>query len=283
MAELLDGKKISEKIRSELKEQVEKIRNQAGIVPCLATILVGNDPASATYVKMKGKACEAVGMKSVKIEMPESTTTEELLEQIDSLNSDDSVHGILLQHPVPAQIDERACFDRIKIEKDVDGVTTAGYGLFSFGLDAYPSCTPAGIMELIRAYGLSVSGKNAVVVGRSAILGRPLAALLVQDDATVTVCHSKTQNLQEHVAGADFVFACVGKPEFVKGQWIKEGSVVIDAGYNEGNIGDADFTGCEKKASWITPVPGGVGPMTITMLLKHTVISAAKKGSVPLK
>lgn len=277
MAELLDGKKVSAEIRGDLKSRVEKLKNETGTIPCLATILVGSDPASATYVKMKGKACESLGMKSLKIEMSEATTTEELLKQIDALNADKTVHGILLQHPVPEQIDERKCFDRIQIEKDVDGVTTAGYGLFSFGLNAYPSCTPAGIMELLKAYGLSVSGKNAVVVGRSAILGRPLAALLIQADATVTVCHSKTKNLPAHIQNADFVFACVGKPEFVKGEWIQKGAVVIDAGYNEGNIGDVDFKSCEKQASYITPVPGGVGPMTITMLLKHTVLAASRQ------
>lgn len=271
---LLDGKTLSSEIREEIRQKIEKRQQEGKAIPCLATLLVGQDPASETYVKMKVKACQQAGMQSIRRDLPESTTTEELLEEIQRLNANPDVHGILLQHPVPEQINERECFDAISIDKDVDGVTTRGYGLMSFGLPAYPSCTPAGIMRLMSHYGIETEGKHAVVVGRSAILGRPLAALLIQANATVTVCHSKTKDLPSHVKQADLVLAACGKPNFVQGDWLKEGAVVIDAGYNKGNIGDADFESCSKKASAITPVPGGVGPMTIAMLLWHTLLSA---------
>ncbi|MCB1165599.1 MAG: bifunctional methylenetetrahydrofolate dehydrogenase/methenyltetrahydrofolate cyclohydrolase [Leptospiraceae bacterium] len=274
---LLDGKTLSTEIREDLARQVAQRASDGKSIPCLATILVGQDPASETYVRMKVKACEQAGIRSIKRELPETTTTAELLDEIQRLNANPDVHGILLQHPVPSQIDERACFDAIAIDKDVDGVTTQGYGLMSFGLPAYPSCTPAGIMRLMAHYGIDTKGKNAVVVGRSAILGRPLAALLIQADATVTVCHSRTTDLERHLAQADLVFAACGKPAFVRGEWLKDGCVVIDAGYNKGNVGDAHFESCAAKASAITPVPGGVGPMTIAMLLAHTVQSAQSR------
>ena len=271
---ILDGKTLSQEIREEIRLRIDKRKAEGKSIPCLATILVGQDPASETYVKMKVKACEQAGMVSIRRDLPDSTTTAELLEEIQRLNANPDVHGILLQHPVPEQIDERACFDAIAIDKDVDGVTTQGYGLMSFGLKAYPSCTPAGIMRLMDHYGIATEGKNAVVVGRSAILGRPLAALLIQANATVTVCHSKTKDLISHLKQADLVFAACGKPNFVQGDWLKDGCVVIDAGYNKGNVGDADYESCANKASAITPVPGGVGPMTIAMLLLHTLESA---------
>ncbi len=273
---LLDGKNLSEKIKAELKQRVEQLKNK-NKVPTLATILVGKDPASATYVSMKVKSCNAIGMNSIRIDLPESTTTEQLLEEIHKLNQNKEVDGILLQHPVPAHIDERKCFDAIDIEKDVDGVTTLGFGKISFGLESFPSCTPAGILRLLDEYQLSLEGKNAVVIGRSPILGKPLSMLLLQRNATVTICHSKTKNLPEIVNTADFVFACCGIPKFVKGEWLKEGCVLIDAGYNPGNIGDVDFESCYPRCSYITPVPGGVGPMTIAMLLHHTVVAAEKK------
>ncbi|GIX40412.1 MAG: bifunctional protein FolD [Leptospiraceae bacterium] len=274
---ILDGKALSQKIREELKKRVESLKNNYNKTPTLATILVGNEPASATYVNMKVKSCHNIGMNSIRIDLPETTTTEELLNEIYKLNNNNEVDGILLQHPVPKQIDERKCFDAIDIEKDVDGVTTLGFGKISFGLDAYPSCTPAGIIRLLDEYNLKLEGKNAVVIGRSPILGKPLSMLLLQRNATVTICHSKTQNLPDIVRTADFVFACCGIPKFVKGDWLKEGCVLVDAGYNPGNIGDADFESCFPKCSYITPVPGGVGPMTIAMLLSHTVESAEKK------
>jgi methylenetetrahydrofolate dehydrogenase (NADP+) / methenyltetrahydrofolate cyclohydrolase len=274
---ILDGKSLSLKIREELKKRVDVLKNQYNKVPTLATILVGNDVASATYVNMKVKSCQSIGMGSIRIDLPENTTTEQLLEEIYKLNQDPDVDGILLQHPVPKQIDERKCFDAIDIEKDVDGVTTLGFGKISFGLPAYPSCTPAGIIRLLDEYQLSLEGKNAVVIGRSPILGKPLSMLLLQRNATVTICHSKTKNLPDITKTADFVFACCGIPKFVKGDWLKDGCVLVDAGYNPGNVGDVDYDSCFPKCSYITPVPGGVGPMTIAMLLSHTVEAAEKK------
>jgi methylenetetrahydrofolate dehydrogenase (NADP+)/methenyltetrahydrofolate cyclohydrolase len=274
---ILDGKSLSLKIREELKKRVDVLKNQYNKVPTLATILVGNDVASATYVNMKVKSCQSIGMGSIRIDLPENTTTEQLLEEIYKLNQNPDVDGILLQHPVPKQIDERKCFDAIDIEKDVDGVTTLGFGKISFGLPAYPSCTPAGIIRLLDEYQLSLEGKNAVVIGRSPILGKPLSMLLLQRNATVTICHSKTKNLPDIAKTADFVFACCGIPKFVKGDWLKDGCVLVDAGYNPGNVGDADYESCFPKCSYITPVPGGVGPMTIAMLLSHTVEAAEKK------
>lgn len=276
---LLDGKQLAGRITGELRQRVEALVQAGKPAPVLATILVGADPASATYVRMKGKACEAAGIGSRRIELGEKTTTAELLAVIDDLNNDPAVNGILLQHPVPPQVDERAAFDRILPQKDVDGVTSAGFGRVSFALEgSYPSCTPAGIIRLMEAYDIPFSGKHAVVVGRSPILGKPMAALLLNRDCTVTICHSRTRDLEKHLAAADIVVAAVGKPNFIRGEALKEGVVVMDAGYNAGNIGDAHFDSCAAKASHITPVPGGVGPMTIAMLLEHTVASATHPG-----
>lgn len=272
---LLDGVEVSNQIKQDLAKRVEELNNK-GITPSLATILVGEDPSSATYVRMKGNACRKLGMESRKIEMPTETTTEELLATIQQLNEDDSVHGILLQHPVPDQIDERAAFDAIAIEKDVDGVTTLGFAQNAFNFAQYPSCTPAAIMAMLDHYDLPIEGKHAVVVGRSPILGKPVSMMLLNRNATVTICHSRTNDLETHVKQADIVVAAVGRPEFIKGDWIKPGAVVLDAGYNKGNIGDCDYEGCAANASAITPVPGGVGPVTISMLLKHTVDAAER-------
>ncbi|WP_377888851.1 bifunctional 5,10-methylenetetrahydrofolate dehydrogenase/5,10-methenyltetrahydrofolate cyclohydrolase [Alkalihalobacillus sp. R86527] len=272
---LLDGKAVANRIKNQLKERVEALKIN-GVTPSLATILVGDDPSSETYVRMKGNACERIGILSKKIHLPEDTTTETLLETIEELNHDLSVHGILLQHPVPPQIDERLAFETIAIEKDVDGVTSEGYGQTALGFGTYPSCTPAAIMKIMEDYDINPEGKHAVVVGRSPILGKPVGALLLNQNATVTTCHSRTIDLASHVKHADIVVAAVGKPEFIKGEWIKEGAVVLDAGYNKGNIGDVEYEGAKEKASLITPVPGGVGPVTIAMLLKHTVVSAEK-------
>ncbi|MCE9597328.1 MAG: bifunctional 5,10-methylene-tetrahydrofolate dehydrogenase/5,10-methylene-tetrahydrofolate cyclohydrolase [Spirochaetia bacterium] len=269
----LDGKAVSESIRADLKARIAALGGKPTV---LATILVGNNPASETYVKMKGKACEAIGMTSKKIQLPENCTTDMLLRIIDECNSDPKIRGILLQHPSPTQIDERAAFDRIAIEKDVDGVTAFGFGRMSLGIPSYPACTPAGIMRLLDAYNIELSGLHAVVVGRSPILGKPMAQLLLNRDCTITVCHSRTKDLPGHVKQADLVVAACGKPEFIQGDWIKPGAIVVDAGYNPGNVGDVDFKACAERASYITPVPGGVGPMTITMLLAHTVESAEK-------
>ncbi len=274
--QILDGKKASEAIRADLRARVEKLKGKFSQPPVLVTILVGNNPASETYVKMKGKACESIGLGSRKIQLPESATTEELLRVIDECNADPLVRGILLQHPSPAHIDERAAFDRIAIEKDVDGVTAFGFGRMSLGIPSYAACTPAGIIELLDFYSIPLAGLHAVIVGRSPILGKPMAQLLLNRDCTITVCHSKTKDLASHVKRADLVVAACGRPKFIQGDWIKDGAIVVDAGYNEGNVGDADFEACSKHASWITPVPGGVGPMTITMLLAQTVLSAER-------
>ncbi len=275
---VLDGKTLAKKTEAELSTRVAALKAASnGATPILATILVGDDPASATYVKMKGNACERIGMKSVKVEMPASTTTESLLEKIAELNSDENVHGILLQHPVPEQVDERRCFDAIDVEKDVDGVTCSGYGRMAMGVDAYGCATPKGIMRLIEAYGISVVGKHAVVVGRSPILGKPMAAMLLNANATVTICHSKTQNLAELVKLADIVVATVGRPEYIKAGWIKDSAIVIDAGYHPGGVGDVELGPLVDRVAAYTPVPGGVGPMTINTLIVQTVEAGEKK------
>lgn len=279
MTLVLDGKALAKSIEDELSTRVERLKTATGRTPILATILVGDDPASATYVRMKGNACKRVGMDSIRVEMPQETTTEELLAKIDELNVNPDVHGILLQHPVPSQIDERACFDRISLDKDVDGVTCLGYGRMAMGEPAYGSCTPQGIMHLLQHYNVELAGKNAVVVGRSAILGKPMAAMLLNANCTVTICHSKTQNLAEHIGRADIVVGAVGVPELIKKDWIKQGAVVVDAGFHPtetGGCGDIELDGIEQIASAYTPVPGGVGPMTINTLIRQTVEAAEK-------
>ena len=276
-AVVLDGKALSKQIEASLNERVAKLKEKsAGHTPILATILVGEDPASATYVKMKGNACNRVGMESLKVLLPETTTTEELLAEIDKLNANPGVHGILLQHPVPKQIDERACFDRIALEKDVDGVTCLGFGRMTMGEAAYGSATPAGIMTLLDHYGIPIEGKHAVIVGRSPILGKPMAVMLLNENATVTICHSRTQDLPAIVKQADIVVGAVGKPEFIKGDWIKDGAVVVDAGYHPGGIGDVELSAVIDRCAAYTPVPGGVGPMTIATLITQTVEAAEK-------
>ncbi|KML33899.1 bifunctional 5,10-methylenetetrahydrofolate dehydrogenase/5,10-methenyltetrahydrofolate cyclohydrolase [Rossellomorea marisflavi] len=274
---ILNGNKVATDVKEQLKIRVEALKEQ-GVTPCLATVLVGDDPSSATYVKMKGNACAKIGMESRKIHLPAETTTEELLAVLDGLNDDSTVHGILLQHPVPSQINERAAFERISIEKDVDGVTSHGFGQNALGFGEFPSCTPAAIMEIIDYYNVDPKGKHAVVVGRSPILGKPVSMMLLNRNATVTTCHSYTENLPALLADADIVVAAVGKPNFIQGDWLKEGAIVLDAGYNPGNVGDIDYESCYAKASAITPVPGGVGPVTISMLLKQTVDAAEKYG-----
>lgn len=273
---VLDGKQLATRIEIQLASRVAAIKARSGRTPILATILVGGDPASATYVKMKGAACQRVGMESLKVELPDSTTTGELLAAIGALNANPDVHGILLQHPVPHQIDERACFDAIDLAKDVDGVTCLGFGRMSMGEAAYGSATPAGIMTLLRAYDIPLSGKHAVVVGRSPILGKPMALMLLAADCTVTVCHSRTQNLPDFIRQADIVIGAVGKPEFIKGEWIKDGAVVVDAGYHPGGVGDIELAAVKDRASAWTPVPGGVGPMTICTLITQTVEAGEK-------
>ncbi len=276
-AQILDGKALAKKSEAELSERVTAIKQASGgATPILATILVGDDPASATYVRMKGNACQRIGMDSLKIELPASTTTEELHSRIMDLNADPNVHGILLQHPVPEQIDERHCFDAIAIGKDVDGVTTAGYGRMAMGVTAYGSATPLGIMRLLAAYSIEIAGKEAVVIGRSPILGKPMAAMLLNANATVTICHSRTRDLPAIVRRADIVVATVGRPEYIKADWIKDNAVVIDAGYHPGGVGDIELAPLVDRVSAYTPVPGGVGPMTINTLIYQTVDAAEK-------
>ena len=276
-AVILDGKALAKKTEAELAERVEQLKQKSGSTPILATILVGEDPASATYVKMKGNACERIGMSSVKVTMDASTTTEQLLTKINELNHNPDVHGILLQHPVPSQIDERACFDAIALEKDVDGVTCLGFGRMAMGESAYGCATPKGIMRLLEAYDIPLQGKHAVVVGRSPILGKPMALMLLNANATVTICHSRTVDLEAHIAKADIVVGAVGKPEFIQASWIKPGAVVVDAGYHPGGVGDIELAPLYDTAAAITPVPGGVGPMTINTLIYQTVDSGEKK------
>ncbi|MBN2342551.1 MAG: bifunctional 5,10-methylene-tetrahydrofolate dehydrogenase/5,10-methylene-tetrahydrofolate cyclohydrolase [Deltaproteobacteria bacterium] len=275
---ILDGKTLAKETRKALKQQIQALQEKhPNAKPVLATILVGDDPASATYVKMKQTSCKKVGMESLKVEMPKQTTTAELLAKIQELNADENVRGILLQHPVPKQIDERVCFDAIALEKDVDGVTCLGFGMMAMGENVYGSATPQGIMTLIDHYKIDLKGKDVVVVGRSPILGKPLAMMMLNKHATVTICHSRTENLADKVKAADVVVGAVGIPNFIKAEWIKDGAVIIDAGYHPAeNCGDVDLAAAAEKSSAYTPVPGGVGPMTIATLIAQTVDSATK-------
>ena len=274
----LDGKSLARQIEADLAVRVKKLTAASGgRPPVLATILVGDDPASATYVKMKGEACRRIGMESLKVTLPSTTSTLDLLTEIDRLNDDASVDGILLQHPVPKQIDERACFDQIRMGKDVDGVTSRGFGRMALGLPSFGSATPAGIMRLLSHYRLAVKGKKAVVVGRSPILGKPMAMMLLNADATVVICHSKTEGLASLVSEAELVVGAVGKPEFIRDQWIRDGAIVVDAGYHPGGRGDIQMTTIKERCLAYTPVPGGVGPMTIATLLTQTVEAAEKR------
>lgn len=280
---LLDGKVLAKQIEQSLNQRVAVIKDKTGRTPILATILVGADPASATYVRMKGNACTRVGMDSIKVEMPSETTTEQLMAKIDELNNDPDVHGILLQHPVPDHIDERACFEQIDLAKDVDGVTSLGFGRMTMGEPAFGSCTPQGIMHLLNHYKIELAGKQAVVVGRSPILGKPMAMMLLNANCTVTICHSRTQELQAHVERADIVVGAVGVPELIKSAWIKKGAVVIDAGFHptdNGGVGDIEMDAIADIASAYTPVPGGVGPMTINTLIRQTVMAAEKSAGI---
>ena len=273
MTIVLDGKKLSEKSEKDFVKRVSEIKKKTGSTPILATILVGDNPASATYVNMKGNACRRIGMESLKIELPETTSTDELINQINVLNDNKDVHGILLQHPVPRQIDERKCFDAIKIEKDVDGVTSLGFGKMSMQERVFGSCTPYGIMRLLDEYKIELEGKSAVVVGRSPILGKPMAMMLLNRNCTVTICHSKTQNLKSKIGDADIIVGAVGIPKFIKGDWIKNEAVVIDAGYHPEKCGDIELESIINRCEAYTPVPGGVGPMTINTLILQTIES----------
>lgn len=275
---ILDGKSLAKKTEDELSQRVTALKQaNKGQAPILATILVGSDPASGTYVKMKQNACKRIGMESIAVELPEETTTGQLLAKINELNANPDCHGILLQHPVPSQIDERACFDAIAAEKDVDGVTCLGFGRMAMNEPAYGSATPQGIMRILEAYDIELSGKHAVVVGRSPILGKPMALMLLNANATVTICHSRTQDLPSLIKQADILVGAVGRPEFIKAEWIKDGAVVVDAGYHPGGLGDIELAPIEDSATAYTPVPGGVGPMTINTLILQCVMAAEKK------
>jgi len=276
-AMILDGKALAQKTEADLQQRVAQLRRINGDrPPILATILVGDDPASATYVRMKQNACKRIGMASIAVELPSSTRTEQLLQKIRELNNNPDCHGILLQHPVPDQIDERACFDAIDLAKDVDGVTCLGFGRMAMGEAAHGSATPQGIMRLLQAYDIPLAGKNAVVVGRSPILGKPMAMMLLNANATVTICHSRTSDLPAIVGRADIVVGAVGRPEFIKGDWIRDDAVVVDAGYHPGGIGDIELSAVMDRCAAYTPVPGGVGPMTINTLILQTVNAAEK-------
>ncbi len=273
----MDGWPLAKRLLEGAKAKVEKIRQATGVTPALATVLVGEDRASTVYVRMERKRCEDVGMKSLLIELPLGTTTEQLVAEIKNLAADEFVHGIVVQHPVPKPIDKRTAFEEIPLAKDVDGVTSAALGRVILGLPAFIPCTPAGIMRLLDEYHVELDGAYAVVIGRSPILGRPMASMLINRHATVTLCHSRTRQLPTICRSADVIIAAVGKPRFLQGGWIKLGAVVIDAGYNEGNVGDVDFDAAIEPCSLITPVPGGVGPMTIATLIDHTADAAAQQ------
>ena len=278
MAILIDGKATGAKVRAKLAADTVEFKNKYGYAPGLAVIIVGDDPASKVYVRNKKKACEEVGYNSFEYALPAETTEEELLELIAKLNADKSVHGILVQSPVPKHIDEKKIQLNILPEKDVDAFHPVNVGKIMIGDYDFVPCTPAGITELLDEYGIETSGKSCVVIGRSNIVGKPMAMLMLHKNCTVTICHSRTPDVGAVTRRADIVIAAVGKADFLKGDMIKDGAVVIDVGMNrnsEGKLcGDANFEECEKKASYITPVPGGVGPMTITMLMKNTLKSA---------
>lgn len=273
-ARLMVGTDIAAGIVEAAAARAEALRDATGVQPCLATVLVGDDPASATYVRMKQNRSRKAGIASRSVTLPTETTTDELIAQLRELSEDPDVHGILLQHPVPRHIDERAAFEAIDPAKDVDGVTMHAFAAMAFGEPGFRSCTPGGILRLLDEYDVPVAGAHAVVIGRSPILGKPVGMLLLAADATVTYCHSRTVDLPEIVRTADIVVAAVGRPNFVRGSWLKPGAVVIDAGYNEGGVGDVHRDEAAGVASLLTPVPGGVGSMTIALLLEQTVAAA---------
>lgn len=275
MSEIIDGKALALKIREEVKSGVAQLKKQKGIVPGLATVLVGQDPASQVYVKNKNKACQECGMVSHHQELPASTTQDQLLKLIDQLNRDSAIHGILVQLPLPKQINPDKIIEAIHPKKDVDGFHPINMGNLLIGRPSLQPCTPYGIMKMLESINYDLAGKNAVVVGRSNIVGKPIAIMLLARHATVTICHSRTKDLAGVVQSADLVIAAIGKPEMIQGDWIKKGAVVIDVGINrllDGKlVGDVQFESASKRASYITPVPGGVGPMTIAMLLWNTL------------
>lgn len=285
MAVILDGKAVSAKVKEEVKEEVEALKKQ-GVSVGLAVIIVGNNPASRTYVNNKKKACEAAGILSEEYALPEEATQEELLALVRELNQKDSINGILCQLPLPKHLDEEAVIAAISEKKDVDAFSAVNVGHIMIGDYSFLPCTPAGIMEILRHYNIDVAGKECVVIGRSNIVGKPMAMLLLHQNGTVTICHSKTKNLKDVTSRADILVAAVGIPHFVTADMVKEGAVVIDVGMDRDEngklCGDVDFAAVEPKASYITPVPGGVGPMTIATLLKNTVTAAKQQNGIAL-
>lgn len=279
MAQIIDGKELAKKVRLELKDEVEKLKKDDNIHPKLAVIMVGSDPASQIYVRNKSKACDEIGIEFEEFLLDENTTQKELLDLIDRLNENEKVNGILLQSPIPKNLDINEAFRRISPEKDVDGFNPVNVGKLTLGQKGFISCTPFGVIKMLEEYNIDIEGKNAVVLGRSNIVGKPMSQCLLNKNATVTICHSKTKNINDITKNADIIVAAIGKKEFVKGDMVKEGAVVIDVGINRGEDGklkgDVDFDEVSKKASYITPVPGGVGPMTIAMLMTN-VVKAAK-------
>jgi len=280
MAVLMDGKALAQKVRENVKNEVEKLKEE-GINPKLSVIMVGNDSASAVYVKNKSNACQKAGIEFDEYLLPEDTKEDDLIELIEKLNNDDSVHGILLQSPVPKHINIDRAFDTISPKKDVDGFNAVNVGRLTIGQDCFISCTPYGVIKLLEEYNIEIEGKRAVVIGRSNIVGKPMLQCLLSKNATVTVCHSRTKDLASVVREADIVVAAIGKPNFITGDMIKEGAAIIDVGINRMDdgklLGDVNFAEAEPKASYITPVPGGVGPMTIAMLVENVVKAAKQK------
>ena len=275
-AQIIDGKAISERLREGMKAEVAAM-SEKGMKPCLAVIIVGDDPASKVYVRNKERACKQLGMDSILLRLPESTSQAELIARVDELNADKGVNGILVQLPLPKAIDESEVLRRISPEKDVDGFHAVNAGRLMQGERCTVACTPAGCLDLIRTTGVNIEGAEAVVVGRSNIVGKPMAMLLLQNNATVTICHSRTKNLAEVTRRADILVAAVGRPHMITGDMIKPGAVVIDVGINRVDgklVGDVDFESASEVAGWITPVPGGVGPMTITELMRNTIDAA---------
>ena len=278
MAEILDGKIVSAKRRAELKEKISKFSDEHGFVPGLAVIIVGDNPASVVYVRNKKKACDEVGINSYVIQLPEDVSEAELIKEITVLNSDDNVQGILVQLPLPKHIREDVIINSISPCKDVDAFHPYNVGKILTGDYTFLPCTPAGVMAMLEHYNISICGKKCVVIGRSNIVGKPMALLLLEKNGTVTVCHSRTEDLRSEVKGADILVVAVGKPEFITGDMIKPGAVVVDVGINRTEqgklVGDVDFATASEVAAYISPVPGGVGPMTITMLLQNTLTAA---------
>jgi len=278
MSQIIDGKAVAAAVREEVRQAVERMRSESGVIPGLATVLVGDDPASATYVRNKHKACANTGLHSVGHELPATTSQQELLRLVDDLNRRSDVHGILVQLPLPAGLDPNAVVAAVDPRKDVDGLHPLNQARLLAGLPGLRPCTPLGIMRLIETTGTELKGKRAVVVGRSNLVGKPIAFLLLEQHATLTICHSRTRDLADEVSRADVLVAAIGKAELVRGSWIRPGSVVIDVGTNrraDGSlVGDVEFAVARERAAYITPVPGGVGPMTIAMLLRNTVSAA---------